>query len=222
MPIDQHVNIKICGLRRKEDISYVNRFLPEYAGFVFAPGRRQVTCDQVKEMALALHPRIQKAGIFVNEDPDKILQAVRECCLDVLQLHGDETPAYIRALRLRLKDAQSDYLRVKLWKAIRVKDASFLAQLDEYPVDAFVLDAYAEESYGGMGKAFDWDLAVLAAERVPVILAGGLSPENVPLAIRKVHPMGVDVSSGVETEGWKDPEKIQAFIQAVRSGDCGS
>lgn len=208
--------VKICGLTRKEDIECVNQLLPDYIGIVFAKSSRRVTKNHAKKLIKNIDNRIKKVGIFVNENIDVLLETSICCDLEVLQLHGDETPQYIEELKNKISSVNGNK-DIQIWKAFRIKDDSSLEQMRDYSVDAFVLDAYIEGEYGGAGKTFNWDLAVKAKEYGKIILAGGLNSENVNEGIRIVEPYVVDVSSGVETDGLKDKEKIKRFIEIVRS-----
>lgn len=203
------IKVKICGLRREIDIEYVNRYRPDYIGFVFAQSKRRVEPKEAKRISEFLDCRIKKAGIFVNEKLENIIKTVGICGLDVVQIHGDETTEFIN----KLKEEKNG---VEVWKAVRVKDEESIKILETYHADAFLLDAYVEGSYGGAGKAFDWNLASLAKKYGKIILAGGLNLSNITEAIRIVQPFAVDISSGVETEGFKDEEKIKNFVYSVR------
>jgi phosphoribosylanthranilate isomerase len=208
--------VKICGIRRKEDINFVNIYLPDFIGFIFAQSKRRLTCHEAKELSLELDKSIKKVGVFVNEKMDNVINIAEECDLDVVQIHGDETPDYIRSLKENLMK-RSPNSGVEIWKAIRVKDRSFLNDMDEFHADAFVLDTFTDGSYGGSGKTFDWSLVGEITKRKRIVLAGGLNIENVKSAIECVNPYAVDISSGVETEGYKDEIKIRDFINAVKS-----
>lgn len=205
--------VKICGIRRKEDIDYVNKFIPDYVGFIFAKSRRRVSTEFAGELIKLLSPEIKTVGVFVNEDLEKVLEIARIISLDCVQIHGDESFEYTDALKEKIKSKKE----VEIWKAIRVKDGDSIKKMSNYSVDAFVLDAYIEGAYGGGGKTFDWEIALRAKEFGRVILAGGLDGKNVKEAIKKVKPFAVDVSSGVETNQYKDGEKIRDFIYKVRS-----
>ncbi|UWV48296.1 phosphoribosylanthranilate isomerase [Acetivibrio thermocellus] len=212
--------VKICGLRRKEDIDYVNLYKPQFAGFVFAESRRKVSKETARMLVKALLPLIKSVGIFVNEKKETVAEIVKYTGLDCVQLHGDETPEYVEKLKELL--GRITEKRIEIWKAVRVKNKESLEIISEFDVDAFLLDAYVEGSYGGAGAVFDWQLAAdVAAGHERIILAGGLNPENVKTAVAKVKPYGVDVSSGVETDGFKDAEKIRDFIMKVREADGG-
>lgn len=206
--------IKICGIKRIEDVQYVNKYLPDYIGFVFAQSKRRVTVNQVVILRNELDSRIKTVGVFVNEDIDKLIETVTKCKLNCIQLHGDENGEYIEKLKysLNLHGAKE----VEIWKAIRVKDESSILLLESFKVEAFVLDTFVEGAYGGVGKVFDWNLAKLAKAYGKIIVAGGLSIDNVSDAVESVRPYGVDVSSNVETDGYKDESKIRCFIEKVR------
>ena len=201
--------IKICGLRREKDIEFVNNHMPDYVGFVFAESKRRISPEEGKILINSLDRRIKKAGIFVNESLKNILRTILTCKLDIVQLHGEETKEFVKTLKQEMKN-------VEVWKAVRVKAGDEIKTLEGFKADAYLLDAYSEGSYGGAGKTFDWHLAVKAKEYGRIILAGGLQLSNIKEAVGLVQPYGVDISSGVETEGFKDSEKIKSFIYAVR------
>jgi phosphoribosylanthranilate isomerase len=199
------VRVKICGISDIPTALAAAEAGADAIGFVFAPSRRRVTLEQARLIVDALPPFITTVGVFVDSDAAAVLHHVETCGLDVVQLHGSETPEFCAALGRTVI------------KAIRVKDATSLAALDRYRVSAFVLDSYDPEVAGGTGRSFNWDLAAQVNGQHRVILSGGLTPENVGEAIARVHPYGVDVSSGVETDGRKDQVKIREFITRARS-----
>lgn len=201
--------IKICGIRRLQDISYLNEFLPDYAGFVFAPSKRQVTAEQAAQLVSHLHPSIQRVGVFVNESVETIQQIASAVGLNVIQLHGDEASKQIRQLKRELAHCE-------IWKAVRVKDRAAVLEAAALPADRLLLDAYREGVYGGTGQTISWDLLEQISLPIPFFLAGGLSSENIEQAIRRVNPTGVDVSGGVETDGYKNRERIAEIIRIVR------
>ncbi|MCX7921279.1 MAG: phosphoribosylanthranilate isomerase [Clostridia bacterium] len=218
--------IKICGIRRQEDVTYVNRVLPEYIGFVFAKSKRQVTPECAEQLGAALDGRIQAVGVFVNEDIKAVVDIACKCRLNAVQIHGDETPEYISVLRKELDLLQLNIDKanrypvegsIQIWKAVRVKDISSITAMKDYKVDAFVLDTFVEGHYGGAGITFDWRLVKEAQQYGSIILAGGLNQRNVQKAVDEVAPLAVDISSGVESDGFKDEKKIRDFICAVRS-----
>lgn len=199
------VKIKICGLKRFDDIEYINKLRPDYAGFVFAESKRQVDVNHAYKLINKLDRNIKTVGVFVNEKVDEVLNIAMTLKLNVLQFHGDETMDYIKHFK--------NYI---VWKAIRVKSKSDIQKIDQYNVDAVLLDSFAIDKYGGSGKKFDWDILKDFKINKPIILAGGLNVSNVEDDIKIVKPYAVDVSSGVETEGHKDFNKIKEFIEKVR------
>lgn len=201
------MKLKICGIRRSEDISYLNETPPDYIGFVFAKSRRQVTPKEAAILSSALNPQIKTVGVFVNEPIASVLQTAQTAGLSVLQLHGDETEEYIRTLR--------NHTTCQIWKAIRVKDSHSLTKAGRLPVDTLLLDAFSASAYGGTGKIADWSLIQKANVQKPFFLAGGLTAENLPEAIACTHPAGIDLSGGVETNGVKDREKIQKVVDMI-------
>ena len=195
-------NIKLCGLRRPEDIEAANALRPEYVGFVFASGsRRRVTPEQAEALKRLLNPGILAVGVFVNERPERIAELLSRGTIDLAQLHGDEDAAYLEKLRLMTK--------APIIQAFRIRSEADLAAAAKHTADYVLLDAGA-----GDGKTFDW--AMLKEFDRPYFLAGGLTPENVSSAVRALRPFAVDVSSGIETDGAKDPVKMRAFVAAVR------
>ena len=217
--------IKICGMRRKEDIEAANACRPDYIGFILSPGfRRSVTPEDAELLARRLAPGILKVGVFVNESVEKVVEAAG--FLDLIQLHGSEDNAYIRDLRGRLATTNDPRGRAAttndprgrlLIQAFRIRSADDLKRAMESEADYLLLD-----NGTGTGEAFDWSLISEAetqqsgAAARPWILAGGLGPDNVAEAVRRFKPFAVDLSSGAETDGWKDPEKMARCVQAVR------
>lgn len=201
------VRVKICGISDPASALAAAEAGTHAIGMIFAPSRRQVTVARAREIAAALPPFVTKVGVFVNEERPRILEIVDACRLDMLQLHGDESPEFAAAFGL------------PVIKAIRVRDARSLEAMAQYRVAAFLLDSYDPDVAGGSGKAFTWELGADARPGAPVLLSGGLTPDNVQQALDVVRPYGVDVSSGVETDGRKDHAKIRAFIARVREWD---
>lgn len=201
------IKLKICGLSRMQDIDAVNALLPEYIGFVFAESRRRVEEETAEALAARTDSRILKTGVFVNEDPEKILRLCRNGVIDLVQLHGDENREYLLFLKEKLPNP--------VIKAVRVRTAAEILEADSLPCDFLLLDTYAKGQYGGSGAAFDWN--VIPALQKPYFLAGGLYCDNVLQAVSACKPYALDISSGVETDGVKDPEKIRNIIQLIRS-----
>ncbi|MBR6443712.1 MAG: phosphoribosylanthranilate isomerase [Clostridia bacterium] len=201
----ERTRIKICGLRREEDIGAVNGLRPEYIGFVFFRGsKRYVMPEEARTLRDGLAPGIQAVGVFVDEEPETVARLLQEGIIDIAQLHGHEDEAYLAKLR--------ELTEKPLIKAFRIRSAEDAVQAQASTADAILLDAGA-----GDGKTFDWNW--LASVTRPYFLAGGLNPENVGKAVRKLKPYAVDVSSGVETDGIKDIMKMRAFIRAVRGAE---
>ncbi|MCR4655505.1 MAG: phosphoribosylanthranilate isomerase [Lachnospiraceae bacterium] len=194
--------IKLCGIRRIEDIEAVNSLKPDYIGFVFAKAsKRYVTGTEAKRLKEALVPGIQAAGVFVDENINNVADLLEKGIIDIAQLHGNEDEKYIDELR-RLSGKP-------LIRAFRVKKRDDLKKAMECSADHILLDAGA-----GDGETFEWGW--LKEFERPFILAGGLDADNVGRAISLLHPYGVDVSSGIETDGFKDEGKMRAFVEAVR------
>lgn len=199
--------IKICGLKRLQDIDYVNELLPDFIGFVFAGTKRRITDEKAKELKAALNPEIKSVGVFVNDTLEHISFLANNNIIDIIQLHGDEDRKYIADLR-KLTDK-------KIIKAVRVKDAMSVQEAKELNADYLLLDTYSNNGeYGGTGKTFN-------REYIPegigdYFLAGGLNAENLKGIIEETNPYAVDLSSGVETDGIKDKEKIKKVIEIVR------
>lgn len=197
--------IKLCGLSRPFDIETANKLNPEYIGFVFAPkSRRYVTPEKAAELKLSLSPDIKAVGVFVNESPEKVARLLNDGVIDMAQLHGGEDEEYIKRLR---QVTDKDII-----KAFRVKTEEDISQAEKSSAEYILLDSGA-----GTGTVFDWKL--LQNIKRPYFLAGGLSPENVDIAVKQLKPFAVDVSSGIETEGVKDYVKMAAFVAAARRGE---
>lgn len=207
MAVSKPVKVKICGIRDASTAQVAVDAGADALGFVFAPSPRRVEREVVRSICAALPPFVSRVGVFVNSPANLVEETADYCGLDTLQLHGDETPEYCRSLKYRVI------------KAIRVRDAASLADIEHYHCAAFLLDSYVPGVPGGTGLCFDWRLARELALFRPVILAGGLNPENIKQAVNTVSPYAVDVSGGVETGGKKDHEKIRMFIQRAR-GEC--
>jgi phosphoribosylanthranilate isomerase len=200
--------IKICGITNLDDALLAVEWGADALGFVFyPPSPRAVTVAAAADICHQLPPFVSRVGVFVDELEYEIEKAVNECLLTALQFHGEEPPGFC------VKFA------AKSIKAVRLRDEESLRAAAEYDVDALLLDAYSDKARGGTGQAVDWTLAARAGEfvRKPVILSGGLKPENVAEAIRIVKPYAVDVASGVEREpGQKDEGKLRRFFEACR------
>jgi phosphoribosylanthranilate isomerase len=211
--------IKICGIRDKANALAAVKAGADYIGLVFAPSQRQVTPPSAREIASAVkksNTTTRVVGVFVNAPVFQINEIADFCALDVVQLSGDESWEYCRKIAnpvikaVRISQQSLDDLYIELSTASKLLTGHRFITL---------LDSQVEGKYGGTGESFNWDLAQQIARKFPVIIAGGLTPANVGQLVRDVQPWGVDVSTGVETEGVKDISKIKAFIQAVRNAD---
>lgn len=215
--------VKMCGISKVETIPAVVEAKPDYMGLVFAPSKRQVTVDQAKILVEELHrgyakkygsdtehdknDTIKTVGVFVNETVDNLVTIANEANLDAVQLHGDEDETFIQSLKERTN--------VEVWKAIQIRTAADTEKWIDSSADMLLFDAYHKDERGGTGEVFDWS-SLDAFER-PFMLAGGIDSTNVARAIRTVRPYGIDISSGIETNGVKDDEKITAFTKIVKS-----
>ena len=215
--------VKMCGISKVETIPAVVEAKPDYMGLVFAPSKRQVTVDQAKILVEELHRgyakkygsdtehdkngTIKTVGVFVNETVENLVTIANEANLDAVQLHGDEDEAFIQSLKERTN--------VEVWKAVQIRSAADVEKWIDSSADMLLFDAYHKDERGGTGEVFDWS-SLDAFER-PFMLAGGIDSTNVARAIRTVRPYGIDISSGIETNGVKDDEKITAFTKIVKS-----
>ena len=219
--------VKMCGISKVETIPTVVEAKPDYMGLVFAQSKRQVTVDQAKILVSELHKQyanrynrdviqwsndvvqefIKTVGIFVNETLDNLVTIATEVNLDAVQLHGDEDEVFIQSLKERTN--------VEVWKAVQIRSAADAAAWIDSSADMLLFDAYHKDERGGTGEVFDWS-SLDEFER-PFMLAGGIDSTNVARAIRTVRPYGIDISSGIETDGVKDDEKIKAFANIVRT-----
>ena len=215
--------VKMCGISKVETIPAVVEAKPDYMGLVFAPSKRQVTVDQAKTLVEELHrgyaqkygsdtehdknDTIKTVGVFVNETVDNLVTIANEANLDAVQLHGDEDETFIQSLKERTN--------VEVWKAVQIRSAADVEEWIDSSADMILFDAYHKDERGGTGEVFDWS-SLDEFER-PFMLAGGIDSTNVARAIRTVRPYGIDTSSGIETNGVKDDEKITAFTKIVKN-----
>lgn len=219
--------VKMCGISKVETIPAVVEAKPDYMGLVFAQSKRQVTVDQAKILVSELHKQyanrynrdviqwsndvvqefIKTVGIFVNETLDNLVTIATEVNLDAVQLHGDEDETFIQSLKERTN--------VEVWKAVQIRSAADAEAWIDSSADMLLFDAYHKDERGGTGEVFDW--SCLDEFERPFMLAGGIDSTNVARAIRTVRPYGIDISSGIETDGVKDDEKIKAFTNIVRT-----
>ena len=196
------MKIKFCGLRRPEDIAIVNELKPDFIGFILAKGfKRTITYEEAEMLGRAADPEIKKVGVFVNDDVETVADIVNKGIIDMPQLHGDEDEEYIAKLRT-LCDAQ-------IIKVFKIKTEEDVNKAAVSSADHILLDAGT-----GEGKTFEWQL--IKELKRPYILAGGLDADNIAEAVKALHPWGVDVSSGIETNGYKDPEKMRRFMKGAQ------
>ncbi|HCI18729.1 MAG TPA: N-(5'-phosphoribosyl)anthranilate isomerase [Lachnospiraceae bacterium] len=205
--------VKICGLHREEDICCVNAYLPDYIGFVFYPeSKRYVTGEQAQKLKEKLDPRIRAVGVFVNADPDEVIALLQKNIIDIAQLHGQESEEELRKIR--------EQTGKPVIRAVKVTEETNLQEAYQTDADYILLD-----NGMGSGKPFPWDVILkqLAQEelqekicRKPFFLAGGIDPENMERAAEAFRPYALDLSSSVETDGVKDPEKIRKLMETIR------
>ena len=203
------VKVKICGITSYDDASAAVEAGADALGFVFFDkSPRFINPVRAAGIISRLPPFIQTVGLFVNEETAQVNWTADYCGLDVVQLHGDETPEDCLEVKRRV---------IKAFRIQKIISIDPLEKYQDYQVSGYLLDAWSPDAYGGTGRTFNWELAQAAKQYGPVILAGGLTPENVAEAIRVVNPYGVDVSSGVESApGKKDAEKVREFIRAAK------
>jgi len=201
--------IKICGLSRERDIEAVNRCRPDYVGFVMAESRRRVSAEMAERLKARLDPGIKAVGVFVNEDISLITDLYTAGIIDTVQLHGDEDAGYIGTLKRAIP--------ASVIKAIRVHSRQQIYEAQVLPADLLLLDTNNQGTHGGSGQSFDWSLIPVLSKGF--FLAGGLNINNIGAAIQAVNPYAVDISSGVETNGLKDEDKIRAIIAMIRAAD---
>ena len=210
------VKLKICGMRRPEDIEMANRYEPDYIGFVFAESPRKVSYEQAKELSALLNEDIVPVGVFVNEHMNIIVDLFKDGIIEIAQLHGDEDEKYIR--NLKDKSIEETGKQIPVINAIEIKEGADyddeLLKWRDSASDYFILD-----SGKGSGKTFDWSLIDKESEffKNSIFLAGGLNSENLALAIEEFNPFAVDLSSSVETDGFKDEEKIEEIIEIMEN-----
>ena len=205
---EKQVKVKVCGMTSLKDALVAVEVGADAVGFIFyKKSPRSVTMKTVREIVLELPPFVDTVGVFVDETAEQINKIADYCNLDIIQLHGDESPTFCKKIRR------------KVIKAFRIKDMQSVKKISSFQVSGFLLDTFSENLHGGTGKVFDWNLALPAKKFGPVIMAGGLTPNNVQQAVRQIRPYGVDVCSGVESEpGIKDHKKVRAFLNNAKAG----
>lgn len=197
------VKIKICGIRRLEDIAIVNKYKPDYIGFVFADSKRQVSCELAAELKNNLDSDIISVGVFVNASHGKIVELFDRGIIEIAQLHGDESEEYINILKEKTDG------ELKIIKAVEMSENKDLLEFDNLNVDYLLLD-----SGKGSGKTFDWRL-IRNDLKKEFFLAGGINSDNIKQVIEQFNPYAVDLSSGLETDGFKDENKIKEIMEVI-------
>jgi phosphoribosylanthranilate isomerase len=202
------VLVKVCGITNTHDAVAAAEAGAGAVGFIFAASPRRIGVNEAREISSALPEDVLKIGVFVNAAPEEVSEIVREVGLDYAQLHGDEGPEVVAAVR----DGG-----VRVIKALRVRDASSLEDLTRYGADLYLLDAYSEKARGGTGERFDWNLAKTLIGRDNIVVSGGLNPDNVAEAITAFEPFGVDASSSLEdSPGEKNNERVRRYVSAAK------
>ena len=201
------IKLKLCGMRRRQDIDYVNRYSPDYVGFILSDGfRRSVDLETFCELTGCLDKGIGRVGVFVKEPLENIRKYYADK-LDVIQLHGDEDESYIERLR------ESIPAECEIWKAVRVRSAAHIERWNRSKADRLLLDAFQEGLVGGTGKTADWSLITAAKIEKPFFAAGGITAQNFTEAAITLNPYGIDLSGGIETDGAKDEAKIAEITE---------
>ena len=200
------LKIKICGLRRECDVDFVNSAGVDFVGFVFAGSKRQVTPAQASVLKKRLSPDIKSVGVFVNESIENIKRICKNGIIDLVQLHGNEDSDFIKTLK--------NEINLPVIKAVKALSEDYIKEEIRNDADFVLLDSFKENSFGGTGSIFDW--TIVPDIKKPVFLAGGLNINNIKQAVDMVHPFCVDISSGVETDGFKDERKIFEITKLVR------
>jgi phosphoribosylanthranilate isomerase len=200
--------VKVCGITNAGDARVAADAGADAVGLLFAESPRRLSVEEARGVCIALPETVLRVGVFVDEEPEEVLRISSQLGLDLAQLHGDETPETVTAVREG---------GVKVMKALRIRDAASLEALDGYEADLFLLDAYSAKARGGTGERFDWGVAKSLRGRDNIVVSGGLGPENVREAVELFEPYGVDASSSLEDEpGRKNGERVRRFILAAK------
>lgn len=197
------MKIKICGIKNENEAKIINECMPDIAGFVFASGKRQIDINKAKILKKIINPEIETAGIFVEQNEDEILEIYNEKVIDIIQLHGDYDERTIKNLK--------EKTNAKIIKVIRVKEGFYKI---ETLADFILFDTYSKDKYGGLNKTFDWNIKIIS--NVPYFVAGGINENNIIEMVKKLTPYGVDISSGVEVDGFKTKEKVFNIIKIIK------
>ena len=199
---------KVCGITNPGDARVAADAGADAIGLIFAESPRRLEVEEARRIGISLPDDVLKVGVFVDAEPEEVLRTAREAGLDLAQLHGDETPETVAAIR---------GAGLPVMKAVRVRNAEALGALERYEADLFLLDAWSARAHGGTGERFDWKLAKSLIGRDNILVSGGLTPENVREAIEFFEPYGVDASSSLEERpGKKDHERVRRFVSAAK------
>lgn len=194
-----------------QDVDYINEFSPDYIGYVFAPSKRQISPENAGMLSRNVKTEIKKAGVFVNESAENIITTVEKSGIDIIQLHGDENAELISFLRKNTN--------CEIWKAVRVKSEEDIYLAEKIGADKLLLDSFSASQYGGTGKVADWSIIKNTHINLPFFVAGGLNAGNILSAVSELNPYGLDISGGIETDGFKDREKIKQIIQLLERNE---
>lgn len=205
------MKIKICGIRRSEDVGFANLFMPDYIGFILSKGyKRTVKIDDAKFLAAKADPKIKKVGVFVDMPAKNVASVADYTGIDIIQLHGEsEDNDYINELR--------SYTDKEIWNVFKVKNEEEVLKAEKSIADMILLDTYSEKIAGGTGKKVDTDIILKSGLSRDFILAGGIDNDNINDILGEIKPFCIDVSSGTETDGVKDPQKMADIIRKIRS-----
>lgn len=202
------IYLKFCGMRRPQDIEYANECRPDYVGFILSQGfKRTVSMTDFLSLENRLDKDIKRVGVFVNERHKNILEAAEH--LDVIQLHGDEDFSTLFYY--------SEKTKCEIWKAVRAKSPEDIERYKWHSIDKLLIDSFSENAYGGTGKRINTDIVKSAKIEKPFFIAGGITAENIAEIVRDIKPYGVDVSSGIETDGFKDLQKMKKIMAILKN-----
>lgn len=199
------MKIKICGMRRLEDIEIINKYKPDFVGIIFYPkSKRYVDLEKAKLLIEKLDKNIKSVGVFVNEEVEKINEILEYTEIDIAQLHGNESPEFCKKIKK------------EVWKAVSVEDEKILDEIKKYKDNVSLI--LFDNGKGGTGKTFDWNLIKDIDKNIKIALAGGISIENIEKAMKEIKPNLIDVNSTVETDGFKDEKKIREIMKIFKNG----
>lgn len=202
------MKLKLCGIRRIEDVEMINSAMPDYIGFMFyRKSKRFVETELARSLRAMLNGKIRPVGVFVNETAGNVAEIARAVRLDAVQLHGDEDEKYIRSLR--------ELYGGEIWKAVRVREADDVKRAEELSADMLLYDSFSENAYGGTGKRAKLSAILDAEPSRPFFLAGGINAENVGEILAQVKPYGIDLSGGIEIDGVKSRAKLTEFMEKI-------